>query len=181
MITIIVALTARRGAIGLNGDLLYHIKADMQHFKALTTGHTVVMGRRTFDSLPGGALPGRRNIVVTRNSGLRLPGAETAPSLEAAIALARKPQTNAADSAAADSAAADSEIFILGGAQIYSQALSVADRLELTLIDAPAEREEQADTFFPAIDTDRWEIERESEPQTTAKGTAYRFVTMRRR
>lgn len=176
MITIIVALTARRGAIGLNGDLLYHIKADMQHFKALTTGHTVVMGRRTFDSLPGGALPGRRNIVVTRNAGLRLPGAETAPSLEAAIALAREPQTNAADGAAADS-----EIFILGGAQIYSQALPMADRLELTLIDAPAEREEQADTFFPAIDTDRWEIERESEPQTTAKGTAYRFVTMRRR
>ncbi len=79
MVTIIVAITA---AIGRGGDMIYHLRDDLRRFKALTTGHTVVMGRRTFESLPKGALPNRRNIVVTRNAGFRAENVETAPSLE---------------------------------------------------------------------------------------------------
>ena len=90
----IIAATGRDGAIGRRGDLAFHISADLRRFKTLTTGHTVVMGRRTFESLPKGALPRRRNIVVTRNPAFSAPGAECAPSLEAALAMAASPQTD---------------------------------------------------------------------------------------
>ena len=161
MITIIVSLTARRGAIGLNGDLLYHIKADMQHFKALTTGHTVVMGRRTFDSLPGGALPGRRNLVVSRNGAWQAPGAERFDTIEEAIA-----------------ACGDAEIMIIGGGEIYRQAMPLADKLLLTVIDANVP---DADTHFPAISPDEWAVTEESAPHTDPRsGAGYQFVTYKR-
>ena len=92
-------------AIGRRGELLYHISADLRRFKALTTGHTVVMGRKTFESLPKGALPNRRNIVVSRQTGFSAPGIEVAHSLEAALGMA-------------DS----NDIYIIGGAEIYRQA-----------------------------------------------------------
>ena len=115
---LIVAID-RKGAIGRRGELLYHISADLRRFKALTTGHTVVMGRKTFESLPKGALPNRRNIVVSRQTGFSAPGIEVAHSLESALGMA-------------DS----SDIYIIGGAEIYRQALPMADRLLLTVIDA---------------------------------------------
>ncbi|MDE6317515.1 MAG: dihydrofolate reductase, partial [Muribaculaceae bacterium] len=114
MITIIAAI-GRDNAIGRNGDLAFHLRADMRHFKELTTGHTVVMGRKTFDSLPKGALPNRRNIVITRNPDFAAKGTERASSLDEAIAMA-----------------AGEEIFIIGGGEIYRQALPLADRMELT-------------------------------------------------
>ena len=120
-IAIIAAVTADN-AIGRGGDLIFHIREDLKRFKTLTMGHTVVMGRHTWDSLPKGALPGRRNIVVTRNRSLTFPGAESAASLPDAIELAR--------------AAGETEAFIIGGAQIYDAAINLADRLELTMIDA---------------------------------------------
>ena len=135
---LIVAID-RKGAIGRRGELLYHISADLRRFKALTTGHTVVMGRKTFESLPKGALPNRRNIVVSRQTGFSAPGIEVAHSLESALGMA-------------DS----SDIYIIGGAEIYRQALPMADRLLLTVIDAETP---DADTFFPAMPLDDFTID----------------------
>lgn len=161
MTTIIVAV-ARNGAIGRKGDLAFHISADLKRFKALTTGHTVVMGRRTFESLPKGALPDRRNIVVTRNRAFSAPGAETAPSLEAALEMAR-----------------GSEVFIIGGGEIYRQALPLADRLEITEINADCP---DADTFFPPVDPEAWQLAG-AEPQATDPKSRleYRFVWYNRK
>lgn len=128
MVNIIVAATLD-GAIGLEGDMLYYIGPDLKRFKELTTGNTIIMGRKTFESLPKGALPDRRNIVVTRQSTFAAPGAETAASLEDALAMA-----------------AGQEIFIIGGESIYRQAMPLADRLYLTEINI---RRPDADTFFP--------------------------------
>ena len=140
MLHLIVAID-RDGAIGRKGDLLYHISADLKQFKARTMGNTIIMGRRTFESLPKGALPGRRNIVVTRNKAYTAPGAEVAHSLPEALALAA---TNPVG-----------EPYIIGGAEIYRQALPLADVLHLTLIDASTP---DADTFFPDFDPDLYEL-----------------------
>ena len=159
MLTIIAAITARRGAIGRKGDLIYHISADLKHFKELTTGHTVLMGRRTFLSLPKGALPKRRNLVITSDTEWTAPNVETAHSLDEALALT----------------AADSEIFVIGGGQVYAETLAVADRLCITLIDAP--EPDDADTFFPPIDPSLWEITDMSPRFTDPAGIPYTFVT----
>lgn len=163
MITIIVAVT-RDLAIGDHGDLLFHISDDLRRFKALTTGHPIIMGRRTFESFPKGALPGRRNIVVTRNPEYSAPGIETAPSLSAAIALAQTASPEGID---------PSEVFVIGGGEIYREALPLADRLQLTVIDA--ERPD-ADTRFPAIPLDPSVLEYpHTDPRT---GVRYEFVTL---
>lgn len=163
MLTIIAAITARRGAIGRKGDLIYHISADLKHFKELTTGHTVLMGRRTFLSLPKGALPKRRNIVITSDTEWTAPNVETAHSLDEALALT----------------AADSEIFVIGGGQVYAETLAVADRLCITLIDAP--EPDDADTFFPPIDPSLWEITDMSPRFIDPAGIPYTFVTFSRK
>ena len=139
MISIIAAI-ARNGAIGYKGDLVYHLPADMKRFKALTTGHTVLMGRKTFESLPKGALPNRRNIVLTRQEGISFPGAEVYPSIEEALSHC----------------APNEKVYVIGGAQIYRQALPLADELEITLVhDTPL----QADTFFPEYgNDDSWHL-----------------------
>lgn len=161
MVTIIAA-TGRDRAIGRNGGLAFHIREDMRHFKALTTGHTVVMGRKTFESLPKGALPDRRNIVITRNGDYRATGAECAGSLEEALEMA-----------------AGEEIFIIGGGEIYRQAMAVADRLELTLIDADSP---DADTFFPEYEGKEWEKCSAGETKTDEKsGLRYSFICYCRR
>lgn len=160
---IIIAAVGRDGAIGRAGDLAFHIGADLRRFKALTTGHPVIMGRRTFESLPGGALPGRRNIVVTANPAFRPEGAETAPSLDDALALV----------AGADRA------FIIGGGSVYEQAMPLADILEITRIDADSP---DADTFFPAIDPTIWRLSA-AEPAATdpRTGLTYEFLTYKHR
>lgn len=135
MLSIICAL-AENNAIGYNNDLLYHLREDLRRFKALTTGHTVIMGRRTFESLPKGALPNRRNIVLTRNTNLNWPNVEVFPDLSAALA-----------------ACADEEVFIIGGASVYREAFPIADRLCLTHIHAIPEH---ADVFFPSFDESEW-------------------------
>lgn len=133
---LIVAID-RHGGIGRGGDQPFYIKEDLRHFKNLTTGHTVVMGRKTFEALPRGPLPNRRNIVISRQQGLSYERADVFSSLNQALE------------------SAEGEVFIIGGAQIYSQALTLADILHITLIDAVAE---DADTFFPAIDLDKYKI-----------------------
>ncbi|MDK9703867.1 MAG: dihydrofolate reductase [Sulfuritalea sp.] len=157
----LIAAVARNGVIGIDDRLPWHLPADLRHFKALTTGHAVIMGRKTWESLPAKfrPLPGRRNIVVTRDAGYRAEGAVVALSLPAAI-----------------DAAGEGEAFVIGGAELYAAALPLADRLQLTEIDADFE----GDTRFPAIDPQRWrETARE-----THRGDAdfdYAFVTYRKK
>ena len=161
-ISIIVAV-ARNNAIGRNGDLLFHIREDLRHFKAVTMGHPVIMGRKTFESLPGGPLPGRENLVITRREDYSRPGVNVFHSLSDALA----------------SLPDDAEPFVIGGGQIYAEALPIADRLYLTEIDANVP---DADTFFPEIDSSEWAIESCSEPQTDPKTqNTYRFICMTRR
>lgn len=155
----IIAAVERGGGIGRGGDMLHHLRADLQRFKRLTMGHTLIMGRRTFDSLPGGALPGRRNIVVSRNAAWQAPGAERAASLDEALAMAQ----------------ADSDVYIIGGGTIYEQAMPLADVLDITHIEAQSA---DADTFFPDIGPEIFElVERESAP-TPVEAV---FATYRRR
>ncbi|HYO27993.1 MAG TPA: dihydrofolate reductase, partial [Azonexus sp.] len=131
---VIIAAVARNRVIGKDNRLLWNIPEDMAHFKALTAGHTVVMGRKTWESLPPRfrPLPGRRNIVISRQADYTAPGAEVADSLENALKLAST-QGPAADSMVA------ATVFIIGGEQIYRQAMAVADRLEITEVDLEPE------------------------------------------
>ena len=162
MMTIIAAV-AQNNAIGFENKLIYWLPNDLKRFKALTTGHTIIMGRKTFESLPKGALPNRRNIVLSRQSTFTAPGAEVFHSLEEAL-KACKPEE---------------ELFIIGGSSLYQEALGQADRLCLTHIeDTP----EQADAFFPEIDKTVWTVENEEAHDTDEKHEfLYRFTDYLRR
>ena len=141
MISIIVAV-AEGGVIGGGGDLLWHISEDLRRFKQITSGHTVIMGRKTYDSI-GRPLPKRRNIVITRNGEWSAEGCERAESLEQAVAMC----------------AGEEEVFIIGGGEIYRQSMSLADKLYLTQVNKPYE----GDTYFPEIRPEEWqEVARES-------------------
>ena len=152
----LVAAVAADGAIGFRNHLLYWLPNDLKRFRLLTTGHTIVMGRRTFESLPKGALPNRRNIVLSRQQ-FSWPGAETFPSLEAALAACQS-----------------EDVYVIGGASVYAQALPLADRLYLTEVaDTPVE----ADAYFPAFSADEWTVERcEQHFPDERHAHAYRFV-----
>lgn len=160
-ISIIVAV-ARNMAIGFENKLLYWLPNDLKRFKALTTGHTIIMGRRTFESLPKGALPNRRNIVLSRQD-IEFPGAERYASLEAALSQCSN----------------EDEIFIIGGASVYQEALSLADTLFITHIeDTP----QQADAFFPEIAPTVWKAINEEAHSTDEKHAfPYRFVDYQRK
>ena len=136
MITIICALS-QNGAIGFENKLLYYLKRDLQRFKYLTTGNTIIMGRRTFESLPKGALPNRKNIVLTKNKNWSAPKVLVYNSLQDAIKSCDEKEN----------------IFIIGGASVYKEALKYADALCLSFIeDTP----ENADAFFPNINYNEW-------------------------
>jgi len=159
----LIAAVARDGAIGKNNDLLWQDSRDQKHFRATTLGCPVIMGRRTWDSLPERfrPLPGRRNIVVTRNTQWQAPGAEVAHSLQAALALV------------ADAPKA----FVMGGGQLYAEALPWADEMVLTEVDASFE----ADTFFPTWDRTAFdEAVRITHPATEAS-PGFAFVSYRRK
>lgn len=152
MISIIACISKDNRAIGYQNRLLYHLPSDMVRFRELTTGHTIVMGRKTFDSLPNGALPHRRNIIVSKSL-KEIDGAEVYPSLEEAL---RAAQGDTLPAPKEDTGIiSPEEIFIIGGESIYRQALPAARKLYLTLVD---KEPEQADTFFPAIDCSAWEV-----------------------
>ena len=149
MISIIVAV-ARNNAIGYGNQLLYWLPDDLKRFKALTTGHTIVMGRKTFESLPKGALPNRRNIILTRNPDFRAAGAEVFRSLADALTQCQP----------------EEEVFIIGGESVYKEAIGLASKLYVTTIeDTPT----QADAFFPAIDADKWELVQSTPHEADAK------------
>lgn len=137
-ISIIVACTLNL-AIGKNGDLLYHLREDLKRFKSLTMGCPLIMGRKTFESLPGGALPGRRNIVITRNRDFMAKDAEVANSLIEAIEMVGGAQ----------------RAFVIGGGEVYRQALEVASDIEMTLLDVTVD---DADTFFPPLYPNVWQL-----------------------
>ena len=156
----VIAAVADNNAIGRRGDLAFHISADLKHFKELTMGRPVIMGRKTFESLPSGALPGRLNIVITRNPAWSAPDTVRASSLDDALGIAAEQNPE--------------EVFIIGGGQIYSRALPLADVLHITRIFAAAEG---ADTFFPPYE-DSWRPAALSEIFTDPKtGLSYQFQT----
>ena len=159
MLTLIAAV-AGNGVIGIDNRLPWKLPADLKRFKSLTMGHAVIMGRKTWESLPAAfrPLPGRRNIVVTRDAGYQAVGATVATSLPAAIA-----------------ASGNDEAFVIGGAELYATALPLADRLQLTEIDAIYE----GDTWFPAIDPEQW-LETARETHHDETGLDYAFVTYQR-
>jgi dihydrofolate reductase len=139
---VLIAAVAANGGIGRDNRLLWRLKSDLAHFRATTAGKPLVMGRKTFESFGGKPLPKRLNIVCSRQPGLTLPGAVVTGSLDAALAIAH---------AEALRSGAD-EIAVLGGADIYAQALPLADRLVITHVEAAPE----ADAVFPAIDPSIW-------------------------
>ena len=159
MITLIAAV-AQDLAIGLDNKLLYWLPDDLKHFKALTTGHTILMGRRTFESLPKGALPNRRNIVLSRQQGYEAAGAEVFASLEEALQHVQP----------------DEEVFVIGGESVYEQALPLADRLCLTLVeDTP----DEADAFFPSWNMMEWNVVAQECHDTDERHTVpFSFVDM---
>ncbi len=158
----LIAAVDRSMALGFENKLLYWLPNDLKRFKALTTGHTIIMGRKTFESLPNGALPNRRNIILS-SSGITYPNAETFPSIEAALRSCRL----------------DEEVFIIGGASVYEQTLPLAEGLFITEIDGTALH---ADAFFPAITSDIWqEKSRDAHPADDKHPCSYAFVDYVRR
>ena len=155
----LIAVVARNGGIGRDNALLWHLSEDLRHFKRTTLGCPVIMGRKTWDAI-GRPLPGRRNIVVTRNAGWVATGAEATGDLTHALSLA------------ADTA----KVFVIGGAQLYAAAMPFADELVLTEVDADA----PADTFFPDWDRAAF-IEQSRESHTDPHGLRYGFVTYQRK
>ncbi|OAV73488.1 Dihydrofolate reductase [Bacteroidales bacterium Barb6] len=159
----IIAAVADNNAIGRNGQLLCRLPNDMKRFKELTIGHTVIMGRYTYESLPKGVLPDRKNIVLTSQPDIHYAGCTVCNSLASALV------------ANGDSG----EIFIIGGATVYGQALEVADKMYLTRI---RHAFADADTFFPAIDFSRWEdTEQQEFPADDRHDYPYTFLTYIRR
>jgi dihydrofolate reductase len=158
IISIIVAI-GENNAIGKNNQLLWHMPNDLKHFKEITLGRTIIMGRKTFDSV-GKPLPRRRNIVVTRQD-ITIPGCEVVKSIENGIALCR----------------GEDEVFIGGGAEIYRQAMHLTNRIYLTIIHKVFD----ADTFFPEIDKNQWkEVSRENHQPDEKNVFPYSFITLER-
>jgi len=156
-----IAAVARNRAIGLQNKLIYWLPNDLKRFKALTTGHTIIMGRNTYLSLPKGALPNRRNIVLSHTV-KELPGCEVFPSLDEALSHCT----------------ADEAVYIIGGASVYEQAMPVADRLCLTEVDdTPSE----ADAFFPPYEEAWQEVAREPHERDERHAYPYAFVDYIRR
>jgi len=158
-LSIVVAIS-ENNAIGKNNQLLWHLPADLKHFKEITTGHSIIMGRKTYDSI-GKPLPNRRSIVITRNANLVIEGVDVVTDLATAIELCKH----------------DKEAFIIGGAEVYKHALPFTSHIYLTRVHQSYE----ADTFFPPLNTDEWkEINSISYPADEKNNVAYTFSTLER-
>jgi len=160
-ISIIVAI-AQNNAIGKDNQLLWHIPEDLKRFKALTTGHTIVMGKRTFESLPLRPLPNRRSVVITDIPGEQIQGCEMAYSIDDAISKMEEGREN----------------FIIGGGMVYKQFMPLADKLYLTIV----HKDFEADTFYTEIDYAQWkEIAREDVSANESLGFDYSYITYERK
>lgn len=157
-----IVAAGRDGAIGRGGDLIWHIREDLRRFKSLTMGHPVIMGRKTWESLPKRPLPGRRNIVVSRNVEFAAEGAEVMTSPEEALAKCQGESP-----------------FIMGGAQIYEAFIPHVTRIHLTEIDDTCQ-DADAHILFP-LPENEWEATETTESAVTPDGVSYRYVTYRRR
>ena len=161
MIAFVVAV-AENGVIGRDNQLIWHLPADLRHFKELTLGHPIVMGRRTFESI-GRPLPKRTNIVVTRHPEWQAEGCTIAYSVPLALELARQ---------------SDEQVFVIGGAEIYRQAIAAADTIYMTEVHHSFE----GDVFFPEINHSEWrETTRKRHEPDEKHAYAYSFVTLQRR
>jgi dihydrofolate reductase len=159
IVSAIVAISENH-AIGKNNQLLWHLPNDLKHFRVITTGHTVIMGRKTYESV-GKPLPKRRNIIITRQK-TAIEGCEVVSSVEDALALC----------------AEEAEVFIVGGAEIYKLAMPLTNRIYLTIVHQSFE----ADAFFPPINNSEWfETEREEHPADEKNSIPYSFITLNRR
>jgi len=165
--SIVVAMAENR-VIGRAGRLPWHLPGDLKHFRRLTVGHPVIMGRKTYESIAK-PLPGRTNIVVTRTPGYLAPGCTVVGSLEAALKAADEAPHHPPERR---------EVFIIGGAELYAQALPLVQRVYLTLVHAELE----GDTFFPEFDPSGWrELSRERHEADEHHAYAYSFITLERR
>lgn len=161
ILSIIVAI-ASNNAIGKDNQLLWHISADLKRFKRITAGHSVIMGKRTLASLPGGPLPKRRNIILTDQQTDSFPGCEVAFSIPEAIQMVSN----------------EDEVFVIGGGSVYQQFLPLADKLYLTIV----EKDFEADTFFPEIPFSQFQlIEKERIDNDPQNDFTYRFETYQKR
>ncbi|MEN8121298.1 MAG: dihydrofolate reductase [Bacteroidota bacterium] len=151
-VSIIAALDKNR-AIGNDNKLLCYLPADLRHFKSLTTGHTIVMGRKTYESLPNGALPNRKNVVLTKNKDFMCEGCEIVHSVDEVFNICK----------------VDEEIFIIGGAQIYKLFIEKANKLHLTQI----HHEFEADTYFPEFNMNNWSIIKKEDFEPDEKNKYY--------
>lgn len=157
----IIAAIGKNRELGKDNDLLWHISADLKRFKKITSGHPVIMGRRTFDSIHNKPLPNRRNIVITNSIDYSFEGIEIAHSVKEAM----------------DKIGANEEVFILGGATIYEQLLPYTDKMYLTLID----EEYKADTYFPQYNESEWQLlEQINITDDDQAGVKYSFITLQR-
>lgn len=155
----IIVIVDQNNGIGKDGDLLCHLPNDLKHFKKITTGHTIIMGRKTYESLPKGALPNRINIVITSDNADNYPGCIVARSVDEAILLTKN----------------NEKVFIIGGGKIYRSTLHLANKLYLTRIH---HKFEEADTFFPEIDFNNWELIEEEKHKADDKHLYdYSFTT----
>lgn len=162
MILSIIVAVASDGAIGRANDLLWHLPADLKRFKELTTGHTIMMGRKTFESLPRGPLPNRRNIIISRSLPAQ-PGAEVYPTIQQAL----------------EACASDEEVFIIGGGEIYRQLLPDTEQIYLTRVQASFP---DAEVFFPELDPTEWiEEAREVYPRDERNEYDTELLLLRRR
>lgn len=150
------------GVIGAEGTLAWHLPEDLAHFRAVTRGYTVLHGRKSYEAIPAKfrPLPGRRNLVLTRDAAYAAPGAEVVHSLEEALRRA-----------------AGDPLWIIGGGEVYQRAMPIADVLVVTEVDL----EVAGDTYAPAIDTGTWTTQRASDWITSSAGTSFRIVEYRRR
>lgn len=185
---VLVVATARKGVIGKNNRLPWHLPEDLAHFRKLTTGHCIIMGRKTFESI-GRALPNRRSIVISHRAdalaGTAAAGIEWAGSLEAALALSQRTDTALPWPA--------TPVFVIGGAQLYAQAMPIADRIEQTTIETDID----GDAWFPAIDPALWQLDSGTSstgsasspaladsplgPQVSRTGLGYQFLSWHRK
>lgn len=157
-VSIVVAISENH-AIGKDNKLLWYLPNDLKHFKAITTGHTIIMGRKTYDSV-GKPLPNRRNIIITRQA-ISISGCEVVNSIDEALALCKD----------------EPEVFIVGGAEIYSQSMHLTDRIYLTIV----HKKFEGDSFFPEINKDEWtEVTREDFQPDEKNSLPYSFITLER-
>lgn len=153
----LISAVDNNNAIGYNGDMLCHIPSDLKRFKKITSGHTVIMGRKTFESLPNGALPNRRNIVITRNCNYKCSNCETVDSLSAALKFCKD----------------ESEVFVIGGGEIYREAMDIADKLYITRINYSFDK---SDVFFPEIKQNDWQVKIREEHDNTEDNIPFSYT-----